>query len=337
MNHTLHLASALARTFAREETNMTRITGLALALLMLLGFAVPAAAGENSNHDRGSSTLYATGQAGTVLLAIDLKEGTTAVIGPTGQPGSLALAITPDGRAAYTVAKFKSPQAQLAKIDLATGAATLVGNPLGGNLQVMGLTFAPDGVLYAAGDFTFGPPVSPTLSPTFNSLYTIDLNSGSATRVGSFGVGSKPTDFIMSFAFDSDGSMYGASMMALYRIHLPLTTDGEGGEARTLEAGQGAQPLATKVVDFVESPIRSSAVMGIAIGEDGSFYAADFRPTSTIYAVDTETGLLKPLFTSTTAFVHNIAFKPNASEIATEIATMRMTNPTPGDTWAAGG
>jgi hypothetical protein len=282
---------------------MPRIAGLALAALMVLGFALPAAARENSKHDRDSSTLFATGRIGTVLLAIDVETGLTTEIGPTGQPGSIALAITPDGRAAYTVAKFSSLLAQLAKIDLATGAATLVGSsPMGGNLQVMGMTFSPDGVLYAAGDFTVGPPVS----PTFNSLYTIDLTTGLATFVGSFGVGSTKSNFIMSFAWDSHGNLYGASMMSLYKIHLP---DAEGGQARTQEAGQGAQALATKVVDFVESPVRSSAVMGIAIGEDGTFYAADFRPTSTIYAVDIETGFLKPLFTST-AFVHNIAFKP---------------------------
>lgn len=275
----------LARIVVRKFPTVMAIAGLGLVLSMILGFAVPAAAGENSKHDRGNSTLYATGQTGAVLVAIDVKEGTTAVIGPTGLAGSLALAISPDGRAAYTVAKFKSPQAQLAKIDLATGAATLVGNTLLGSLQVMGMTFAPNGVLYAAGDF------DPS-SPTFNSLYTIDLTTGAATRVGSFGVGLMKSDFIMSFAWDSDGNMFGASMMSLYRIQRHRTTN-----------------AATKVVDFVESPVRSSAVMGIAIGGDGSFYAADFRPTSTIYAVDIETGFLKPLFTST-AFVHNIAFKP---------------------------
>jgi hypothetical protein len=283
---------------------MPRIAGLALAALMVLGFAIPAAAGENSKHDRGSSTLYATGQTGTVLLAIDVEKGTAAEIGPTHQPGSLALAITPDGRAAYTVTKFNS-DAHLAKIDLATGAATpVVGSPSLGYLQIMGMTFSPNGVLYAAGSFDTSLPL------TFNSLYTIDLTTGSATRVGSFSVGSTKSNFIMSFAWDSHGNLYGASMMSLYRIHLPRTTDARGGVAQSQEAGQGDEALATKVVDFVDPAVRPSAVMGIAIGADGTFYAADFRPISTIYAVDIETGFLKPLFPSTTAFVHNIAFVP---------------------------
>jgi hypothetical protein len=272
---------------------MRRIAGVALALLLILGSTVPAAARENSKHDRDSSTLLATGRIGAALLAIDVERGTTRVIGPTGQPGGAALAITRNGKAAYTVASavtgfppgVNGANAQLAKIDLATGAATLVGSPMGGNLSVMGLTFAPNGVLYGAGDFN-------PHSPTFNSLYTIDVHTGLATRVGSLGAGPNPTDFIMSFAWDSDGNLYGASRMALYRIHRNRTTN-----------------MATKVVNFV----GSSFIMGIAIDEDGGFYAADFvgPPTlSTIYRVDVETGSLTPLFNTGIAFVHNIAFKP---------------------------
>jgi DNA-binding beta-propeller fold protein YncE len=272
----------LARIKVRKFPTLRAIAGLALALLMIPSSAVQAAAREDPNHDR-HLTLFATGQVGAVLLAIDVQRRTATVIGPTGQPGSLALAITPDGTAAYTIAKFQSPAAQLAKINLATGAATLVGSPMGGNLQIMGMTFAPDGILYAAGDF------NPS-SPTFNSLYTIDVNSGLATRVGSFGVGLMKSDFIMSFARDSEGNLYGASMMSLYRIHRTRPTN-----------------AATKVVDFV----GSSQVMGIAINEDGDLYAADFvgPPTlSTIYRVNVETGFLTPLFNTGVANVHNIAF-----------------------------
>ena len=275
---------------------------------MVLGFAIPAAASENSKHDRDNSTLFATGLAATgmhrVLLAIDVERGTTTVIGPalpgSLAPTSLALAITPDGTAAYTIANSFAPTAaQLAKIDLATGVQTLVGGPIGADLKIMGMTFSPDGVLFAAGDFV-------TSSKTFNSLYTIDLTTGAPTRVGSLGAGPNATDYIMSFVFDAHGNMYGASPKALYSIHLP---DAERGEARTREAGQGAQALATKVVGF----IGSSLVMGIAIGEDGNFYAADFVPApvlSKIYGLDVETGSLTPLFNTGIANVHNIAFNP---------------------------
>jgi DNA-binding beta-propeller fold protein YncE len=282
---------------------MPRIAGLALAALMVLGFAVPAAASENSKHNRDNSTLFATALATDLthreLLAIDVERRTTIVIGPLA-PASLALAITPDGTAAYTIANSFTPgAAQLAKIDLATGAQTLVGSPIRAalDLKIMGMTFSPDGVLYAAGDDLAS-------SPTFNSLYTIDLRTGAPTRVGPLGTGPDPNkDFVMSFVFDSHGNMYGASPTALYKIHLP---NAEGGNARTQEGGEGAQALATQVRRF----IGSSAVMGIAIDKDGNFYAADFVASSSIYRLDVETGSLTQLFNTGITKVHNIAFKP---------------------------
>jgi DNA-binding beta-propeller fold protein YncE len=269
---------------------MRRIAGLGLAALMVLGFAIPAAAGETSKHDRDNSTLFAVGQApagpNRALLAIDLARGTTTVIGSalgTLAPVSLALAITPDGTAAYTIANAFSPDlAQLAKIDLATGVQTLVGDPIGDDLKIMGMTFAPSGVLYAAGDYD-------PRSETFNSLYMIDLSTGEPHRVGSLGAGPDPTDFIMSFAFDSRGNMYGASPKALYRIDPTRTTN-----------------AATRVVGF----IGSDMVMGIAIDQHGNFYAADFVLNSTIYGLDVETGSLTPLFSTGITKVHNIAFSP---------------------------
>jgi DNA-binding beta-propeller fold protein YncE len=255
---------------------------------MVLGFAIPAAAGENSKHDRDTSTLFALGEAPgglhRALLAIDLERETTTVIGPATLPlGSLALAITPDGTAAYTIANAFSPaNARLAKIDLATGLWTPARNPLGVDLKIMGMTFSPDGVLYAAGGY-------PKNSPNFNSLYKINLSSGLPTLVGSLGAGPNDTDFIMSFALDSHGNMYGASQTALYRIDPTVTTN-----------------VATKVVGF----IGSSMVMGIAIDEDGNFYAADFVPDSMIYRLDVETGSLTQLFNTGIDRVHNIAFRP---------------------------
>ena len=290
---------ALRRTLLGGK--MLSFKQFALASLIVigsgLGSGLTVAADEGSNHARENSTLFAMGQNGAVLLAIDVENRTTTVIGPTGSPPplpSLALAITPDGTAAYTIAKANSPDlAQLAKIDLATGAATLVGQPLNNSVHypanglfVMGMTFSPDGVLYAAGDST-----SP--SPTFNSLYTIDLASGLASRVGSFGVGTSFSEFIMSFSFDPEGDMYGASMMSLYKI----------------ERTTGA---ATKVVDFK----GASLVMGIAFDKQGRLYASDYidltptLPGSTIYRVDLETGFFTPLFKTGIAFVHNIEFKP---------------------------
>jgi hypothetical protein len=249
-----------------------------------LGAAPAAAADQQAAHARANATLYAMGESGAELLRIDVENGTVEVVGPTGvAPQSLALAIAPGWRAAYTIAHTQdSLLAHLATIDLATGGETLAGtSALGQNLFIMGMTSSRNGVLYAAGDFM------PT-SPTFNSLFTIDKSTGLATRIGSFGVGSTMPTFIMSLTFDPSGQLFGASQHSIYRID------------RTTGA-------ATKVVDIV----GAKRVMGLAFDQKGDLYASDFIPLptgSTIYTVDLATGQFTPLIHTGIAFVHNIAF-----------------------------
>ncbi len=269
---------------------MRYLKASALASLILIGSAcglgaAPAAASDRpAPHARANATLYAMGEKGAELLRIDVEKGTVEVVGPTGvAPQSLALAIAPGWRAAYTIAHTQDPAlAHLARIDLATGAETLVGSsPLGQNLYIMGMTISRNGVLYAAGDFT------PT-SPTFNSLFKIDRSTGLATRIGSFGVGSAMQTFIMSLTFDPSGQLFGASQHSIYRID------------RTTGA-------ATKVVDIV----GATRVMGLAFDQKGELYASDYIPLptgSTIYTVDLATGQFTPLIHTGIAFVHNIAF-----------------------------
>jgi len=269
---------------------MRYLKASALASLLLIGsacalVAAPAAASDQqATHARANATLYAMGEKGAELLRIDVKNGTVEVAGQTGvAPQSLALAIAPGWRAAYTIAHTQDPLlAHLATIDLATGGETLAGtSALGQNLYIMGMTLSRNGVLYAAGDFM------PT-SPTFNSLYTIDKNTGLATRIGSFGVGSAMPTFIMSLTFDPRGQLFGASQHSIYRI----------------DKTTGA---ATKVVDIV----GVTRVMGLAFDQKGDLYASDYIPLptgSTIYTVDLATGQFTPLIHTGIAFVHNIAF-----------------------------
>jgi hypothetical protein len=275
---------------------MRYLKASALASLILIGSAsgpgaAPAAASDlQTAHARANATLYAMGQTGVELLRIDVEKGTVEVVGPTGvAPQSLALAIEPGWRAAYTIADTQDPtMAHLARVDLATGAATMAGgNPLGQNLFIMGMTSSRNGVLYAAGDFTLG-------TPNFNSLYTIDKSTGLATRIGSFGIGSTNPDYIMSLSFDPSGRLFGASQRSIYRID-PTT---------------GA---ATKAVDIVGVPLVAgkTRVMGLAFDQQGKLYASDFKdlPTgSTIYTVNLATGQFTPLIHTGIAFVHNIAF-----------------------------
>jgi hypothetical protein len=265
----------------------SKVSALAVFILMASACtpgSASAASSQQTTHHHANATLFAMGEAGAELLLIDVEKGTVEVVGPTGvAPQSLALAISPGWRTAYTVAHTQDPAlAHLAKIDLATGAESVAGsNPLGQNLYVMGMTLSRSGVLYAAGDFI------PT-SPTFNSLYTIDTNTGLATRIGSFDVGTAKMDFIMSLSFDPSGHLFGASQNSIYRID-PAT---------------GA---ATKVVDIV----GATRVMGLAFDQQGKLYASDYIPLpkgSTIYTVDLTTGHFTPLIQTSIALVHNIAF-----------------------------
>ncbi len=254
----------------------------AITGIVLLLFVHMAAFGQAS-----SSTLYATGYAGTKLVTIDLSSHAVNVIGPTGYPFSFALAFHP-ARTAYTITNLFSPSlAQLANFNLSTGAATLVGQPLdqnspGLNLQIMGMIVSPQGVLYGAAAY-----------PTPTTIYSIDGISGLPSIVGT----SATNGELMSFAYDPEGTLYSASCCAnpndLYTVD--LTT----GKATFVT------PLA----------ISSLSVMGIAIDADGTMYATDFvgcPPCSLVYRVDPATGTATMLFNTGIPRVHNIAFSPGS-------------------------
>ena len=102
------------------------------------------------------------------------------MVGPTGDAtASKPLAADAAGQL-YTIVNSDTDAAQLARLDRATGAATLLGQPMGVKLNIMGMAFSPKGVLYAGGDTSPG-------SPTFNSLYTIDLTTGLAKHIRQLG------------------------------------------------------------------------------------------------------------------------------------------------------
>ena len=227
--------------------------------------------------------LYATAGGGTKLVAFNLNAGSVRVIGDIGFPGSLSLTFCRPGGRPYTITNMGNASlAQLATLDLSTGAATLVGSPLGQNLLIMGMTCSPDGTLYAVGQ-------ADSNNSDFNSLYIINRETGLASRVGSTGVvvpGGVFSGFFMALDFAPDGTLYGANTGALYTI------DSLTGQA-------------TKVVDFT----GVTMVMGLAIAKDWNFYVSDYVAKSAIYVVDIGTGAATPVLNTGLANVHNIAFK----------------------------
>jgi DNA-binding beta-propeller fold protein YncE len=228
--------------------------------------------------------LYATvpDKTGASQLATLQVRGvnnlTTTVVGSMGAPGCASLARASSG-VMYSVCgpgiiKPDLPQ-QLATIDLKTGHATLFGQVVTG-LQVMALEFGPDGTLYAAGDAN-------AASPTFNSLYTVDLKTGAFTRVGS--TGAPASEFLMDFAFDKNGTMYAAGSHTLFTIDRKTGT-------------------ATKVVDFV----GGGDIMGLSFDQKSSrLYATDFKAhDSALYLVDLRTGFLTPVGAVGHPFAHGL-------------------------------
>ena len=265
-------------------------------LLLSLLFAPPRARSAEE-----PSLLYATvpSASGTMLVAADLEATRVRVIGSMGFPFSAALALCPSEgedrerdedrqrpkdrkrEVAYTITNTFGP-AQLAKLDLDTGAARLVGSPLGEALAIMGMTCSPDGTLYAVGQD------DPT-NVDFNSLYTVDRESGLASRIGSTAVNDQTlgfSGFLMALSFAPDETLYGVNEGTLFRV------DRFTGKA-------------TKVADLV----GVGMVMGLAIDEDGKFYVADYVPGSKIYRLDSHSGLATPILNTGLDFVHNIEFK----------------------------
>jgi DNA-binding beta-propeller fold protein YncE len=269
------LCSVCARGWARLTT---------VAAVLTLTLASVAAAQE-------PGLLYATAGAGRQLAAINLHANAVRVVGDIGIPLSISLAFCRPGGVAYTITNFFNPtNAQLAELNLGTGAATLVGSPLGQDLSIMGMTCAPDGTLYAVGQ------LDPT-DPDFNSLYSVDRRTGLATLVGSTGVSEDAADgwsgFFMALAFAPDGTLYAVNTSALFSID-PTT---------------GA---ATKVVDFV----GVASVMGLDIDQSGNFYLSNWEGVGTIYALDVSTGEAAPLLNTGLMNVHNIAFKAPGTRMA---------------------
>jgi sugar lactone lactonase YvrE len=235
--------------------------------------------------------LYAIDNSDNKLYSFSLKAQTATVIGSLGPDGALALAFCPPGGLVpYTIVNPFGSDAELATVDLRTGAATRVGTPLPSDqtLDIMGMACSREGTLYAIGQF------DPS-KPSFNSLYNIDRVSGQATLIGPTGV----TDsrdccggFLMALAFARDGKLYGVNSTSTL-----FTIDTSTGEA-------------TKVVDLYTAPGHLlPLVMGLAIDSRGIIYVADYVSGSRVYRVNTTTGLATPILNTGLNFVHNIAFR----------------------------
>ena len=277
----------------------TKFAFASTTLLLSLLFALPSARSAEE-----LKLLYMDVDTGgtypSIIVAANLEEaenGVRVIGSTTPQQETIALAIchstdNDDQAVGYSIANTFSPQNQLAKINLHTGAATLVGSPFAAELDMMALACSPDGILYGIGQ------LNPS-NADFNTLYTVDRMTGVATGVGSTGVKTDQTagpsfsGFLMALSFTSDGTLLGIS-------------DGANGT----EHGSTLWTL-NRVNGLAANPVHINvdAIMGLAIAGDRKFYVADYTRQSKIYSLDSGTGVATPILETHLDFVNNIAFK----------------------------
>jgi len=238
-----------------------------------------ALAAQSVRHGGAGQLFYTTSGAGNGLpngaeifaIAVRGATVTSRDVGPThgGDCGSLAR--SPHGRL-YSMCGLLFGAQQLATIDPRTGRAHLFGRHVRG-LAVMALAFGRNGTLYAVGDCNPAPKTFEcTPGPAaYNSLYKVNLRTGTFTRIGRTGA----PQFFMDLAVDRHGTMLGVT-----------TTLNPSLTPAVLYRIDPATGTATKLVNLV----GSNTVMGLASGRDGKLYATDFVQNPGLYRIDPATG-----------------------------------------------
>jgi DNA-binding beta-propeller fold protein YncE len=134
----------------------------------------------------------------SVLYTVDTGTGRAMQPRTTGCADLSGIVFDPTGTFLYAVTSFAAvPHANaLVRVDPQTGATTLIGPTGLANMYEGDLTFDPtSGVLYALQD-----------SNPLRSLYTLDIQTGTATLVGHVQPG-EPTD-LSTLAFDPAGNLF---------------------------------------------------------------------------------------------------------------------------------
>ena len=100
---------------------------------------------------------------------------------------------------------------QLVSIDTNFGLVTPIPSGSANQLGVKAMAFAPMarstrlGVVSRTGSSLQHPDCNPS-APGFNTLYTVDVNTGDLTPVGS---GTGAPEYFMDLAFDRNGNLFG--------------------------------------------------------------------------------------------------------------------------------
>lgn len=136
------------------------------------------------------------------LARVDMETGAVELVGDVIPLNLVAMEINECGEIFSTGFTFSNQLGELYgdtnlyRVDRETGALSLIGDT--GIEQIMDMSFAPDGTLWA----TVG-----------NVLYTLDLETGAPTEVATI-TGVEEALEIMGIGFTSEGTLYGTTPFA---------------------------------------------------------------------------------------------------------------------------
>ena len=195
--------------------------------------------------------LYTTGRDGNDLISIDSSTGAGTVVGSFGTYWTFAAAFTPDGTLWTIVYAYDPNSAQLATVDLGTGAATLVGSPVWTGDVLVVLEADAAGNLYGLN--------------WSGNLYALDQGTGQATYIGFTGLYGA-----MDLAFDNNGTLW--------------AEDGSG-NLWTVDPGTGIGTYRTSIYGLNAYP------MGLMVDPaDNSMYVTTYSSAANFYRLDPTTG-----------------------------------------------
>lgn len=218
-----------------------------------------------------ASELYSTANGGNAMISINTDSGVATMIGLTGNSSTFAGAFTPDGNLWTIINGFDPSNARLARFDLTMGTLAAVGSSNWTGAPVIALESDASGQLFGAN-----------LNGDFFSL---NLTTGQAQYIGHLGFAS-PRDL----SFDNQGTLWAVANNNLYRV-APAT----------------GQATFAAIITGTDADVRGIMVDPVT----GSMYATTFSANSTLYIVDTTTGVATPQGTGLTAgFAHGGDFIP---------------------------
>ena len=214
-------------------------------------------------------------------IQVSGSKTTTTEVGLLSGGGCASLALSPLTGKLYSMCgdplTFPLGDMELVTIDTNSGLKTPIPSGSVNQLAIMAMAFAPDGTLYAVGGcvpylaLPFNTPDCNPNAPGFNSLYTVDVQTGDVTLIGPTGA----PEYFMDLAFDSNGNLFGVTS-ALTPAYPPAVL-----YQIDIASGTAKNPV---------NLVGSSTVMGLAFDQNGKLYATDFTQNPGVYLIDSKTG-----------------------------------------------